>query len=225
MRGRILIVDDDVEVRQVVGDALIEHGFVVNEAADAEKALSVYSSFPPDLVIVDVGLPGMNGVELLRELRMGRSIPVIMLTGRSHTADRVLALELGADDYVVKPFSDRELVARVTAVLRRGRGPASVTLEFDGLRIDRDSRDVWVDGELVSLTAREFDLLAFLAESPRRVYSREQLLAHVWESSPEWQDPSTVAEHVHRLRAKIEPDPGRPRRIQTLRGAGYRFVP
>ena len=223
---RILVVDDDPAIRDVVHEVLAEHGFKVTEASDADRALSSASTWPPDLVILDLGLPGMDGLELLSRLREQRNVPIIVLTGRAELADRVVGLELGADDYVVKPFEHRELVARVNSVLRRidQRDHASV-LEFEELRIDIESREVTVGGRSVALTAREFDLFSFLASSPKRVYSRDQLLDHVWDSSSDWQDPSTVAEHIHRLRRKIEPDPRRPRWIETMRGAGYRFVP
>ncbi len=154
---------------------------------------------------------------------------MIVLTGRGAEADRVVGLEMGADDYVVKPFSPRELAARVRTVLRRTSASSDVdpaqVLTFDRIEIDVQCRDVWVDSVPVELTAREFDLLSFLAASPRQVFTREQLLQRVWSSDVEWQDPRTVAEHVHRLRRKIEPDPSQPRWIQTLRGAGYRFTP
>ncbi len=149
-----------------------------------------------------------------------------MLSGRSDEADRIIGLELGADDYVVKPFSPRELVARVRSVLRRTRGPRRQTrLEFGELEVELTTREVWLRGESVELRRREFDLLAFLCVSPRQVFTREQLLRHVWDSEPEWQGVGTVSEHVHRLRAKIEDDAARPRRIVTVRGVGYRFTP
>jgi DNA-binding response OmpR family regulator len=153
---------------------------------------------------------------------------VIVLTGRSNEADRIVGLEMGADDYVVKPFSPRELAARVRSVLRRSSGlepHVDDVLHYDNLTIDLRCRDVEIDGEPVDLTVKEFDLLAFLASSPRQVFSREQILRNVWDSDPAWQNPSTIAEHIHRLRRKIEPDPASPRWIHTLRGAGYRFTP
>lgn len=223
---RILVVEDDPAVRDVVREVLAERGFRVTEASDADRALSSVSAWPPNLVILDLGLPGMDGLELLRRLRERGDVPVIVLTGRAELADRVIGLELGADDYVVKPFEHRELVARVNSVLRRiDRRDHGSVLEFEGLRVDIESREVTVGSRPVALTAREFDLFIFLASSPKRVYSRDQLLDQVWNSSPEWQDPSTVAEHIHRLRRKIEPNPSQPRWIETMRGAGYRFVP
>jgi DNA-binding response OmpR family regulator len=152
-------------------------------------------------------------------------VAVILLTGKDAEADRVLGLKLGADDYVVKPFSPAEIAARIATVLRRVRPPATSRLEFDGLVIDLNTREVHVNGELVTTTAKEFDLLAFLASSPRQVFSREQLLDHVWKSSSEWQSADTVTEHIRRLRRRIEPDPEHPRWISTVWSVGYRFDP
>ncbi len=211
-------------------EAISEHGFTVLECADGASAVDIAAAGQISLVVLDLGLPDLGGLEVLRRIRNAGPVPVIVLTARDDETDRVIALEMGADDYVTKPFSLRELTARVKAVLRRtgdhtGPTPDGDVLEFAGLSIDRRCRDVTVGVERVELTAKEFDLLAFLASSPRQVFSRDQLLRHVWESDPSWQDPSTVAEHVHRLRRKIEPDPAAPRWIETLRGAGYRFVP
>ncbi len=225
----VLVVDDDEELRDLLRDVLVEHSFEVAECSDGPSALELISTRRPDLVVLDLGLPGMSGLDVLRQIRESGNLPVIVLTGRSSEADRVSGLEMGADDYVVKPFSPREVAARVRTVLRRVNAPVEPNrdqvLVFDRLQIDVACRDVWIDGEPVALTAREFDLLAFLAASPRQVYTREQLLQQVWSSDAEWQDPRTIAEHVHRLRRKIEPDPSTPRWIQTLRGAGYRFTP
>jgi DNA-binding response OmpR family regulator len=180
----------------------------------------------PDLVVLDVMLPRMDGFAVLRALREIADVPVILLTARSEEPDRVLGLELGADDYVVKPFSPRELAARVRSVLRRSRRPAAADrLEFEGLVIDGPAREARVGGRVVELTPKEFDLLAFLAASPRRVFSRGQLLEQVWDSSPDYQDSSTVTVHVRRIRQKIEDDPDTPRWITTVWGVGYRFEP
>ena len=222
---RILVIDDDPDARWIAGDALVEHGFEVTEASDGHEAQAQVEARPPDLVVLDLGLPDIGGLDVLRWLRRTSDVPVIVLTGRGAHSDRVVGLELGADDYVVKPFDARELVARVNAVLRRGRTESRDKLDFGELTIDLQTRDVSRSGELVDLTAKEFEVLALLASSPRRVFSREELLNQVWESSVEWQDPKTVNEHIHRLRRKIEPDPASPRWIVTLRGAGYRFVP
>jgi DNA-binding response OmpR family regulator len=171
-------------------------------------------------------MPGEDGFGVLARLRRNCDVPVILLTASADEADRVLGLELGADDYIVKPFSLAELTARVASVLRRSRrAAASSRLEFEDLSLDLTTREVWLGGELVPTTAKEFDLLAFLASSPRQVFSREQLLERVWESSSAWQDPDTVTEHIRRIRRRIEADPARPRWVRTIRGAGYRFEP
>ena len=220
------MVDDDPDARWLAGEALVEYGFEVSEASNGHEAMKQFEARHPDLIVLDLGLPGIGGLDVLKWLRTTNNVPVILLTGRGAQPDRVVGLELGADDYVVKPFDARELVARVNAVLRRGRSDhGKHRLEFGELTIDLQTRDVSHSGELVDLTAKGFDLLAFLASSPRRVFSREELLDQVWGSSVEWQDPSTVNEHIHRLRRKIEPNPGSPRWIATLRGAGYRFTP
>jgi DNA-binding response OmpR family regulator len=224
---RILVVDDEPLVREVVVAYLEREGFHVDEASTGSGALDKINEQQPDLVVLDVMLPEIDGFGVLAELRRSGDIPVILLTARSEEPDRVLGLELGADDYVVKPFSPRELAARVRSVLRRSSGvaaPAEV-LEFDGLRIDEQAREVSADGKLIETTPKEFDLIAFLARSPRQVFSRSQLLEQVWDSSPDWQDPSTVTVHVRRLRRKIESDPEAPRWITTVWGVGYRFEP
>ena len=224
----ILVVDDDVELRSIVRSALERDGFLVDEAADGAVALTKIATLAPELVVLDLCLPSVGGLEVLRTLSAGAEVPppVIALTGLGDEADRIVGLELGADDYMVKPFSPRELVARVRSVLRRARGTTPTTaLEFGDLEIDVATREVRVRGEAVALRRREFDLLEFLCASPRRVFSRDQLLVNVWQSDPDWQNPATVGEHVHRLRAKIEDDPARPRRIVTVRGVGYRFEP
>jgi DNA-binding response OmpR family regulator len=172
-------------------------------------------------------LPEIDGFSLLAEVRKKTDVPVILLTARTEEPDRVLGLELGADDYVVKPFSPRELAARVRTVLRRAQTSRSVAerLQFDGLTIDGATREVTVDGRTVDLTPREFELLAYLAASPRQVFSRAQILEQVWDSSDEWQDPSTVTVHVRRIRQKIEENPNTPRYVCTVWGVGYRFEP
>jgi two-component system, OmpR family, phosphate regulon response regulator PhoB len=222
----ILVVDDDLELVDVVRTALEREGFAVDDASDGATALDKIADDAPELVVLDLGLPKVRGLDVLRRVRADTAVPVIVLSGRSDEADRIVGLELGADDYVVKPFSPRELVARVRSVLRRSRttnGPS--TLSFPELELDLASREVRVREQHVELRRREFDLLAFLCASPRQVFTREQLLRHVWDSEPEWQGVGTVSEHVHRLRAKVEVDPARPRRIVTVRGVGYRFVP
>ncbi len=221
-----MVVDDDAELRAIIRDVLEEDGFRVTAVGDGESVLSLLARQRPDLVVLDLILPGLPGLEVLRRLQDRGRVPTIIVSGKGGEADRVVGLELGADDYLVKPFSHRELLARVHAVLRRSTdADAPEVLDFPGLSIDVKSRDVTVDGRPVALTALEFDLLAFMASSPRQVFSREVLLDRVWGSSGEWQTAATVSEHIHRLRRKIETDPDAPTRIETMRGAGYRFVP
>jgi DNA-binding response OmpR family regulator len=226
--GRLLVVDDDEEVRQMLSRLLATEGYDVDEAVSGSEALSSLAKTRPDLIILDVMLSAEDGFEVLAAIRRTSNVPVILLTGRGRESDRVLGLKLGADDYVVKPFSGAELAARVGTVLRRsGRraAPAGTALEFEGLVIDIAAREVYVNGELVETTAKEFDLLAFLASSPRMVFSRDQLLDQVWDSSSQWQDSGTITEHIRRIRRKIEQDPDSPRWVRTVRGVGYRFEP
>ncbi|MHB8328035.1 MAG: response regulator [Acidimicrobiales bacterium] len=226
--GRLLVVDDDADVRSMLRRLLLSEGYEVEEAATSAETLTALSTVHPDLVILDVMLLGEDGFELLAAIRRSSDVPVILLTGRGREADRVIGLKLGADDYVVKPFSAAELAARVGTVLRRSgrsRTPVSTSLDFGYLVIDMLAREVHVGGNVIATTAKEFDLLVFLAGSPRQVFTRDQLLAHVWESSSEWQDAGTVTEHIRRVRRKIEPDPDHPRWVLTVRGIGYRFEP
>jgi DNA-binding response OmpR family regulator len=226
--SKVLVVDDEPTVREVVASYLRRDGHDVAEAGDGHTALELLESDPPDLLVLDMMLPGVNGLDILRRVRAAGSIPVIMLTARAEESDRVAGLELGADDYVVKPFSPRELAARVNGVLRRTSGrvdePPS-SLSFEGLDIDPLSREVKMGDKIVDMTPKEFEVLQFLATSPRQVFSRAQLLESVWQSSPEWQDPATVTVHVRRIRNKIESDPENPRWITTVWGVGYRFEP
>lgn len=226
--SKVLVVDDEPTVREVVVSYLRRDGHDVSEAADGHMALELLESDPPDLVVLDMMLPGVNGLDILRRIRASGSIPVIMLTARAEESDRVAGLELGADDYVVKPFSPRELATRVNVVLRRTHGrpdEAPVSLSFEGLQIEPLSREVTMGDKIVEMTPKEFDVLQFLASSPRQVFSRAQLLESVWQSSPEWQDPATVTVHVRRIRNKIESDPENPCWITTVWGVGYRFEP
>ena len=227
--GTVLVVDDEPMVREVVARYLALDGYVVHEASDGDEAVRWLDANRPDLVVLDVMLPGLDGLSILRRLRAEGDVPVILLTARTEEIDRVVGLELGADDYVVKPFSPRELAVRVRTVLRRTqRVPVPVaapTLTFDGLSIDTGTREVFRDDRLVALTPKEFDLLVLLARSPRQVFSRRQLLEQVWESAPEYQDPATVTVHVGRIRQKLESDPDQPRWILTAWGVGYRFEP
>ena len=225
----VLVVDDEPMVREVLVRYLELDGLRVHEAADGDEAVAWLARHEPDLVVLDIMLPGKDGLTILRRIRAASNVPVILLTARAEEADRVVGLELGADDYVVKPFSPREVAARARTVLRRTHAGAHGSmrdqgaLQFEGLHIDPRTREVVVDGQLASLTAKEFDLLYALASSPRQVFSRRQLLAQVWDSSPEYQDPATVTVHIGRLRQKIEADPDTPRWITTTRGIGYRF--
>ena len=224
----ILVVDDEPMVREVVARYLQVENYRVVEQSDGADARLWLERNRPDLVVLDVMLPEIDGFNLLRFIRSQWDIPVIMLTARADETDRVVGLELGADDYVVKPFSPRELVARVRNVLRRSvvrQTTGQTLLSFDGLDIDLAAREVSVNGDVVDLTPKEFDLLVVLAEAPRQVFSRRQLLETVWDSAPEYQDPATVTVHVGRLRQKIETDPASPRWIATARGVGYRFEP
>ena len=224
--GKVLVVDDDEAVRVLLTRYLEMEGFEVEQVPDGGLALAAIAASAPDLVLLDLMLPTQDGLDILTHLRRDSQVPVILVTARGTEADRILGLKLGADDYVVKPFSPGELTARITSVLRRTRNVQSQSvLQFDGLTLDLGTREVTAGNLLVSTTAREFDLLAFLAASPRQVFSRQQLLANVWESSEEWQDPDTVTEHVRRIRRRIEPDPDHPRWIKTVRGVGYRFDP
>jgi DNA-binding response OmpR family regulator len=222
----ILVVDDEPMVREVVRTYLAREGFTTCEASDGESALKQAEAHSPDLIVLDVMLPKLDGYAVLEQLREQTDVPVILLTARVSEEDRLRGLELGADDYVVKPFSPREVAARVQAVLRRTTKPEAESLEpieFEGLVIDRQAREVVIDGAAVTMPPLEFDLLACLASSPREVFSRAVLLEKVWGSSAEWQDPSTVTVHIRRLRQKIESDPDDPRRITTVWGRGYRF--
>jgi DNA-binding response OmpR family regulator len=224
--AKILVVDDEPNIREVVGLYLRRDGHEVVSASDGEEALREFGESEPDLVVLDLMLPKMSGLEVCRRMRAQRRVPLIMLTARGEEEERIGGLSLGADDYVVKPFSPRELTARVAAVLRRveeSLEPAGrKVLSFEGLRIDPNTRAVLVDGEPATLTAREFDLLYHLASAPGRVYTRDQLMETVWGYAFS-ADTSTVTVHVRRLREKVEPDPARPRYLQTVWGVGYRF--
>jgi DNA-binding response OmpR family regulator len=221
----VLVVDDEPIVREVVIRYLQREGFRTLEAGDGQSAQKLVEDGAPNLVVLDVMLPGMDGLTLCRWIRSRSDLPVIMLTARGEEADRIVGLELGADDYVTKPFSPRELAARVRTVLRRTEPAATRAerLSFDHLELDAGTREVRRDGKALRLTAKEFDLLWFLASHPRRVFSREQLMSRVWGYESEL-DTGTVTVHVRRLREKIETDPSRPRYLETVWGVGYRFV-
>lgn len=235
---QILVVDDEASVVEVVSLYLKREGFSVRQARDGRAALAALAEQRPALVVLDLMLPHVDGLEIMRRLRDDSrrpsdqapvgDVPVIMLTARSQETDRIYGLELGADDYVTKPFSPAELVARVKAVLRRSQAasetPEPEIVKHGDLVIDPKTRQVTVRGEGVELTATEFNLLWFMAQHPRQVFSREQLLENVWGFS-EYVDSSTVTVHIRRLREKIEADPGEPRQLLTVWGVGYRFQP
>lgn len=230
--GMILVVEDEPSIREVVSLYLRRAGYRVTVVDDGQAALEILSSQTPDLVVLDLMLPKVDGLEITRWLRERGDIPIIMLTARREEQDRIAGLEMGADDYVVKPFSPQELVSRVRAVLRRTGSTSAdapvVSVErpllYGDLRIDPQARLVGVSGEEKTLTAKEFDLLWTMARHPRQVFTRDQLLDLVW-GLTEYIDPSTVTVHVRRLREKIEADPSNPRYIQTVWGVGYRFEP
>jgi DNA-binding response OmpR family regulator len=222
----VLVVDDEPTVRDVVVRYLRREGFEALEAGDVESARELVASRSPSLVVLDLMLPGGDGLDLCRWIRGRSELPIIMLTARVDETDRIVGLELGADDYVTKPFSPRELTARVRTVLRRStaRPDTSRRLSFGKLELDPVSREVRVAGKPVRLTAKEFDLLHFLARHPRQVFSRQQLMDGVWGYEAAF-DTGTLTVHVRRLREKIERDPAHPRWIETVWGVGYRFAP
>lgn len=222
----VLVVDDEPIVREVVVRYLEREGHRTLEAGDGTAARTAIETAPPDLVVLDVMLPGTDGLELCRWIRSTSELPVIMLTARGEEADRIVGLELGADDYVTKPFSPRELAARVRSVLRRATpgDTRDERLSFGDTQLELSTREVRQDGRNVRLTAKEFDLLWFLASHPRRVFSRDQLMASVWGYTAAL-DTGTVTVHIRRLRKKLEHDPSQPRYLQTVWGVGYRLVP
>ena len=226
-RSTILVCDDDNVVRDVVVRYLEHDGMRALEAPDGERAKEMIRDDPPDLVIVDVMMPKINGLDLCEWIRSQSDVPVILLTARGEESDRITGLELGADDYVVKPFSPRELIVRVRAILRRTgarQKKAPLVLEVAGLTIDGRSRQVFRQGDEITLTATEFDLLFCLASHSHTAFSREQLLAQVWGYEAALDaGTSTVTVHVRRLREKIEKDPSQPEIIVTIWGVGYRF--
>lgn len=222
----VLLIEDDPEAREFVKSRLVAENLAVVEAPTGERGLELFDD-GIGIVLVDIGLPGIDGFAVVRAIRqIDHHVPILIITGAESESDRVLGLELGADDYVVKPFLPRELIARVRALLRRAtphRGAHADLVSFGDVTIDPHAREVVRDGRTVPLTSREYDLLWFLVRSPRQVFTREQLLRQIWHAEPGWQDVSTVTEHVHRLRRRLERDSSRPRHILTVRGVGYRF--
>ena len=232
----VLVVDDEPMLRNLLSRLLRMEGYEVIEAPDGQVALDMVAAHEPDLVLLDVMMPARDGLDVLGDLRKTSDVPVILVSALGEEADRVLGLKMGADDYVVKPFSAAELSARIESVLRRAQSrpaagagarpaPNDNQIAFDGISIDLGTREVTVHAEKPEMTAKEFDLLVCLARSPRQVSTRDQLLPQVWGSSSDWQTDATVTEHVRRLRRKIEKDPDNPRWITTVRGVGYRFEP
>ena len=222
----VLVVDDEVNLRHTIAYALRQEGYEVLTAEDGEIALETFKASRPELVILDLMLPKVDGLEVCRRIRRQSDVPILMLTARDSELDRVVGLEIGADDYLVKPFSMRELVARVRAMLRRAsrvaEPPATEVLDLPGLRLDVPKRRVTADGKEISLTAKEFDLLAYLAGRPGQVLSREQIVAAVWGVDFSG-DPRTVDTHVKTLRERLGDDAERPRWLETVRGVGYRM--
>ncbi|MBU6495980.1 MAG: response regulator transcription factor [Acidobacteria bacterium] len=225
----ILVVEDDADMIDLVRRHLEDEGHQVRSASHLTEALTEVTNAEPDLLLLDIVLGADDGREVLREVRTMSDVPVIFITGRGLESDRIAGLKMGADDYLVKPFSLGELSARIESVLRRTAGSLGRVegelLVFGPLAINDGTHEVHLRGEMLELTAKEYSLLLFLASSPRQVFSRQQLLEHVWDSSSEWQNEATVTEHIRRLRLKIETDPDHPRWILTVRGFGYRFEP
>ena len=230
MNGKnILVVEDEPSLAEVVGLYLKRAGYQVQIVSDGKQAMSILEKGIPDFVILDIMLPEVDGLSLTRWLRDRSDVPIIMVTARREEIDRIAGLEMGADDYVVKPFSPQELVSRVRAVMRRtGREQAEAesdrALSFDGMTVDPRTRVVTVMDSNVELTAKEFDMLHLLARHPKQVFTRDQLLERVW-GGAEYIDPGTVTVHVRRLREKIESDPSDPKHLLTVWGVGYKFEP
>jgi len=225
---KILVIEDEPNIREIVSLYLQRAGYQVHAVEDGHQAQLWLNEQLPDLIIMDLMLPELDGYQLTGQIRAHSDVPIIMLTSRREEVDRIAGLEMGADDYVVKPFSPQELVSRVRAVLRRtqpkGSEAPEAVIEIENLTIDPNTRQVTVADQACELTAREFDLLHLLMSNPRRVFSRDQLLERVW-GSAEYIDPGTVTVHIRRVREKIEADPSQPERIITVWGVGYRFEP
>lgn len=222
----VLVVEDEQSLREPLVYILQREGFTVFEAADGPSAITQWKENKPDLILLDLMLPGMSGVDVCREIRTHSSVPIIMVTAKDSEVDKVVGLEIGADDYVVKPYSTRELLARIKAVLRRGIGAdarsSSSILEAGPIRIDMDRHAVTVNGDPLSLPLKEFELLEYLIENANRVLTRGQIIDRVWGSNY-YGDTKTLDVHVKRIRGKIEPDPANPRFLVTVRGLGYKF--
>lgn len=222
---RALVVEDDPVVAELVRRSLTRAGMTVAVVSDLSSSRAQMAAEPPDVVVLDVGLPDGSGLDLLRDRVALGDVPVVVLSAHQSEVDRVVGLELGAEDYVIKPFFPRELATRVRRAASRRRPAPATRLIVGDLTVDLAAREAAIRGDVVALTDREFDLLAYLAASPRRVIGREELLREVWHSDPQWQSARTVNEHIRRLRRKVEDDPSRPRRLVTIGGAGYRLEP
>lgn len=223
---KVLVVEDEPQARAAVLAALRADGLLCSEAEDGSRARRVIAKARPDIVVLDLGLPDGDGLDLLKEIRQSDDLPVVVCSGRGSEADKVLGLDVGADDYLAKPFGGRELVSRVRSVLRRAQSaPSHAVLRFGNVEINTSTREVTVGGSMVSLTAREFELMAYLAAHPREVFSRADLLRAVWRSAPTSKSEATVTEHIRRLRIKLEAEPGTPKHLRAVRGVGYRLVP
>jgi two-component system, OmpR family, phosphate regulon response regulator PhoB len=221
----VLVVDDDPDIRTLIEWQLESDGCSVVPAGDAATAFAILKSGHIGIVVLDLCLPDLGGLDVLCHIRRTAGPPVIILSGRAGETDRVLGLDLGADDYMTKPVSPTELSSRIRAVMRRVSPPDQTMLTFNDLHIDLGTREVVANRRVVEMAPKEFEVLAFLAQSPRKTYSREQLLQHVWRSSSGWHDQATVTQHVYRIRHKIEPDPDHPRWVKTVSRVGYRFEP
>ena len=224
VKGRILIVDDDTALSEMLGIVLRGEGFDPVSCGDGERALSAFRESKPDLVLLDLMLPGKDGIDVCRQIRAESGVPIVMLTAKSDTIDIVVGLESGADDYVVKPFKPKELVARIRARMRRSEDPTPETLQIGDLSIDVAGHSVRRNGQTISLTPLEFDLLVALARKPWQVFTREVLLEQVW-GYRHAADTRLVNVHVQRLRSKVEMDPERPEIVVTVRGVGYKAGP
>ena len=223
----VLIVEDEKSLREPLAFLLEKEGFTVHEAEDGLSALDLFPRVKPDIVLLDLMLPGMSGTDVCREIRTNSSVPIIMVTAKDGEVDKVVGLEIGADDYITKPYSTRELLARMKAVLRRGTAPASVTtipsvLEAGPVRLDSERHKVSVNGAAVTMPLKEFELLEYLLENVNRVLTRGQIIDRVWGANY-FGDTKTLDVHIKRIRAKIEPDAANPRYLVTVRGLGYKF--
>ena len=225
---RVLLIEDEAGLGEALEYQLERNGYSVDRAKDGATGLDRFRATSPDLVLLDLMLPVVSGEEVCRAIRAQSDVPIIMLTAKGDEIDKVIGLELGADDYVTKPFSTRELMARVKAILRRTKQPrgdrSSAVLEAGGITLDRESFEVAVDGQEVRLTPKEFELLEYLMENRGRALTRDSLIERVW-GTDYYGDTRTLDVHVKRIRSKIEPDPGAARRLVTVRGIGYKFVP